>query len=270
VTGGTFYRSYDGVTTTPIDATSKAYPATVSDFRLDKYEITVGRFRKFVDAYSQSMIPQGAGKNPNDPNDLGWDTAWNAKLPADRAALISKAICAIRPTWTDAPGANEYVPITCIDWYEAFAFCIWDGGRLPTEAEWNYAAAGGSEQRVYPWGATAPDCTYANFYYDLVHLVTCSNPLGANVVGSESPKGDGRWGQSDLAGNVTEWTRDSYTDPYSLATCANCSYQIETGQRSIRGGQYDTQWWALLTSRRIFQAVDAPYYGLGARCARNP
>ena len=62
--GTTFYRSYDGVTTSPINYTSKASPATVSDFRIDKYEITVGRFRKFVAAYSQSMLPQGAGKNP--------------------------------------------------------------------------------------------------------------------------------------------------------------------------------------------------------------
>ena len=50
-------------------------------------------------------------------------------------------------TWLDTPGTptEEDYPINCIDWYEAFAFCIWDGGYLPTEAEWGYAAAGGQQ-----------------------------------------------------------------------------------------------------------------------------
>ena len=129
VTGGTFYRSYDGVTTYPNDFTSKAYPATVSDFRLDTYEITVGRFRKFVAAYSQNMIAAGAGKNPNNASDPGWDTAWNTSLPANAAALETVVACnATYQTWTPSTGSNENRPMNCINWYEAFAFCIWDGG----------------------------------------------------------------------------------------------------------------------------------------------
>jgi hypothetical protein len=89
-----------------------------------------------------------------------WDVAWNASLPVDAAALTAAVKCnSTWQTWSDSPGtpSAESHPMNCINWYEANAFCIWDGGRLPSEAEWNYTAAGGSQQRQYPWGATAPD-----------------------------------------------------------------------------------------------------------------
>jgi len=118
VTGGTFNRSNDA-----------NYPATVGNFRLDNYEITVGRFRKFVAAYSQAMTPSGAGKNPNNGSDPGWDAAWNASLAATASALKAAVKCsATYQTWTDTPGiaAAESLPMNCIDWFEAEAFCIWD------------------------------------------------------------------------------------------------------------------------------------------------
>src|SRR6185312_9797256 len=96
----------------------------------------------------------------------------------------------------------------CITWYEAYAFCIWDGGFLPSEAEWNYAAAGGSEQRAYPWTTTSTiDCSYAN-YAGADGGGQCQAG-GLDDVGSQSPQGDGKYGQSDLAGNAWEWTLDS-------------------------------------------------------------
>ena len=125
---------------------SSQYPATVSDFRLDRFEITVGRFRRFAASFTGP--PQaGAGAHPLITGS-GWNGAWPWNSVDPEAA---KTECV--SVWTEQPDANENLPMTCMSWYEAFAFCAWDGGRLPIDAEWNYAAAGGNEQRVYPWGA---------------------------------------------------------------------------------------------------------------------
>jgi len=135
------------------------HPVTVPGFSLDRYEVTVGRFRKFVDAWTGAPIPAGSGAHP-DVLGSGWKTEWDRQLPGDRDAFIGALHCdGGHETWRDVAGPGEDRPIGCLNWYEAFAFCIWDGGRLPVEAEWEYAAAGGIENRLYPWGSHEPDCT---------------------------------------------------------------------------------------------------------------
>jgi sulfatase modifying factor 1 len=261
VSGGTFYRGDDGVTHTDMSS-----PATVSDFRLDTYEITVGRFRNFVAGYTRDLISAGAGANPNNPEDTGWDIAWNANLDTDSKSLGVALKCqATDQTWTDMVGdsAAESLPINCLNWYEAEAFCIWDGGRLPTEAEWDYAASGGAEQRLYPWGSAEPDCDHANF------LLSGGCVGATNRVGSESPTGDGKWGQADLAGNVFEWVQDWYVSPYP-APCDNCS--------SLATAQYKVPLGGSFRNGPAYLATSYRYYGgdplvnqdnKGARCARN-
>lgn len=255
VPGGTFNRSSD------VNS-----PATVSDFRLDTYEVTVGRFRKFVAAYSQNMIAKGAGKNPNNPDDKGWNDEWNDNLETTASTLASALKCnSTQQTWTDdaVSAVGESLPIDCVNWYEAAAFCIWDGGRLPTEAEWNYAASGGAEQRAYPWSnppsSTAIDATYAVY----------NGVKGVAVVGSKSPKGDGKWGQSDLAGNILEWVQDFYVTPYPVP-CTNCAALNLAPNRMLRGGGFTFDASNQLTSYR--NGGSAPFgngFFFGVRCARS-
>jgi len=172
VSGGTFARSYDGV-----GFDDDRYPATLSTFRLDNYEITVGRFRQFISAGmgTQASPPMvgAAGRTLNGmANQGGWEVGFTASLAADTTALVAAIKCSAGfEMWTDTPGDNENRPMNCITWYEAMAFCAWDGGFLPTEAEWNYAASGGSLQRAYPWSnmlgdLTLDDSTYASYYVD--------------------------------------------------------------------------------------------------------
>jgi formylglycine-generating enzyme required for sulfatase activity len=264
VPGGTFYRSYDGV-----DFKDPNYPATVSDFYLDKYEITVGRFRMFVNAGmgTQASAPvSGAGANPLITGS-GWDSTWNTHLAATTAALTTNLKCyAGYQTWTDTAGSNERMPQNCMDWYTAFAFCTWDGGRLATEAEWSYAASGGSEQRYYPW-SSPPTSTTINDSYAVYCGGSCNS---AQNVGSKSPTGDGKWGQSDLAGNVLEWTLDWYESPYPIP-CVNCADLSTVSGRVLRGGAFGNSASIIRSANRSYDNAPRNTNSnfVGSRCART-
>ncbi len=290
VTGGTFKRSYDVAADNKFP--DQSYPATVSDFRLDKYEVTVGRFRMFVAAGMGTQAnppPTGAGAHPKIAGS-GWDASFNSGLAANNTALVAALKCLDGPpfgsggtfpfyTWTDAVAGNENRPINCLDWYEAFAFCIWDGGRLPTEAEWNYAAAGGSEQRAFPWsnppGSLVTDETYVSYWVDNTRECFGDGVNGCAMtdlilVGTKA-KGDGRWGQSDLAGNVIEHVLDwfaSYSNP-----CSDCATLTEAPGlpfRTNRGGSFaDVAYGGLRVGERDGSAPGSSSAYYGARCARS-
>jgi len=233
----------------------------VGDFRLDRFEITVGRFNRFIAAGLglRATAPQpGSGKNERDSSDTGWDPNWDTYLAATSQALITNLRC---DTGTHFLG-DDTLPINCITWYEAYAFCIWDGGRLATEAEWTYAAAGGGAadgQRIYPW-SMPPDSTIVDHTYAVYET---SDPA---TVGSRSPKGDGKWRQADLVGNVAEWLAD-YAGDYPRP-CNDCSNRILSERRVVRGSMWSFV--ALDNTASRFEVLAGDRLGQnGARCARR-
>lgn len=249
VPGGTFYRSYDAVTYTDM-----SNPATVSDFKLDVYEVTLERFAMFMrDGGATQAHPPvaGSGAHPHVLNS-GWQSAWNAKLEVDMIQMRNKLRSIDGCNWNDncyfgdCPMMWVGRSINCMTWFEAFAFCAWDGGRLPTSAEWNYAAAGGAEQRAYPWSSPPTDMTF-----DDAHLAMPA-----------------KWGQKKMAGGMFEMLLDRgglYPNP-----CVDCA--LMTGDEKLRvsrGGsslsspldllvsKYSQTWWHV---RNIED---------GIRCARD-
>jgi formylglycine-generating enzyme required for sulfatase activity len=250
----------------------EAYQATVSAFALDKFEVTVARFRAFVE--STSRDPSAcSGQNPNNPDDLGWDPSWSALLLDSGAAYGEALTCPNFGTWTDQSGPNDNRPINCITWYEAQAFCIWDHGRLPTLAEWNYAAAGGADERLYPWGSDLPDASYADFSCDYPPGFQCYDINTIARVGS-FPDGGAKWGQQDMAGNLTEWVQDGLDPTLNQgAGCTNCAYLGSPDFRILRGGSwqtFDTDLRSVEVRGVDLAATAKRDDTIGFRCARNP
>lgn len=246
--------------------------ATVSSFRLDKYEVTVGRFRRFVeeyDAWRDSGNPSAdSGANPN-VEGSGWqsDPAWEGQLAQSEAVLREAIDCSDNwATWTDDVGDNELLPMNCVSWFEAFAFCAWDGGRLPSEIEWEYVAAGGAQDREYPWGNTNPNADFA--VYSCLGSGGSSCSFDDIVAVGSRPDGNGRWGHADLGGSMEEWVLD-WSDAFPEEPPMDYS-NVESGQyRGTRGGHWDDGSTALQSDRRTWDSPSDRHNGLGFRCARD-
>lgn len=264
--------AYDGY-----DTDVPEHDATVSPFVLDRFEVTVGRYRRFVEAYDGTPPAEGAGAHPLIPGS-GWQSAWNPELPSSRDALIVNLGCPgvadFEPTWTDAPGIREGYPINCVTWYEAFAFCTWEGKRLPTNAEWEFVAAGAAENRLFPWGDTPPTAAHANSLIGKDPTVTYPEWLAMQFVPVGSyPLGVGRWGHLDLAGNMAEWVLDTVEPgayPTGTAPCIDCALLVPgpSGYRTLRGGNIHSRERDLRSAARGLGEPQRQSDGVGFRCAQ--
>jgi len=248
-----------------------SYPATVDSFCLDKYEVTVGRFREFLENYDNWEPVAGAGEHRAGAGS-GWQLTWDKgeELPANAAEFANALECGdeqSHPTWrSSASESGDVLPQNCMNWYEAFAFCIWDGGRLATEAEWEYAASGGAEERLYAWGEQEPDESSATF--DCCGDGSCETCSATDLlaVGSK-PSGNGRWGHSDLSGSMNEWVFDGYSPTFSYP-CDNCAAPPNT-YHIQHGGSWLGSAPSLRVTARPLAAPTARSDALGARCVRT-
>lgn len=244
---GTFMRGgVDG------DAHTNEMPSakvTMSSYWMDKLEVTNGMYMLCVIA--------GA-----------------CELPRYGQMTLMKS--ATREDYLRNPEFADY-PVVYVTWGQADAYCKWAGRRLPTEAEWEYAARGAFPSfNIYPWGDQRPDGSLANFNYAAGDTVRVGSfPAGASI-----------FGILDMAGNVAEWVSDLY-DPwyYELGVTVNPTGPIgRTDQftRSIRGGHWGDSWKMLRVSSRSKLIGPNPnaqlgsdiYYGesantVGFRCASD-
>jgi formylglycine-generating enzyme required for sulfatase activity len=304
VPGGAYFRTYN-FSGSDGGVAGEADPATVSNFRLDKYLVTVGRFRQFVSAVypdggaaladaGLAWVPEaGSGKHmhlnggyglTNSGPGGGYETGWVGSDDSEVAPTDAHLSAGGEQTWTPAVAGQENLPINVVSWYEAYAFCIWDGGFLPSEAEWEYAAAGGSQQRKYPWGWTDPDTSVTPSQYATYDCQYPDDGCGGGVeniapVGNAT-KGAGLWGQVDLSGEVWEWSLDWYAVPYAdpcidcgyltASACTSCGYLPPAALRVSRGGDFEDPSYSVLCPERGYGSPTARWNTVGFRCARSP
>ncbi len=247
----------------------------VDPFWLDAYEVTVARFRRFWVERARDGGASVRARPVAYPG--GREVAWPAAAPPPPQSNQS---CG----WTPAAGANESRPIDCLTFWLAMEFCVWDGGRLPTEAEWEYAARwrpvpaeGLAPGRWYPWGDTPPSDACDRARWNTSATPGCMRwGAGTAPVGTFAPSG----GLYDMAGNASELTADRNT-PFGQGCWAaggdnpRCDATLGAAtpddERVVtRGGGWNagTVAWLRTPSRRGLP-LDFANLGVGFRCARS-
>lgn len=205
-------------------------------FWLSKYEVTIAQYAAFLTAHGPVYDEDG-----NEERIYG--------------------LVRVDEGWWISPGRENY-PVASLSWSAAKAYCDHYGLRLPTEAEWEYAARG-TDGRALPWGDTLDPSRCVN-------LLNGEPYAEAMPVGSV-PAGDSWCGASDMAGNVQEWCQDWWGQFYYDVSPVDDPPGPVTGQyRIVRGGSFIHYVWECASFHRRFYSPNARGGSLGFRPVRTP
>jgi formylglycine-generating enzyme required for sulfatase activity/serine/threonine protein kinase len=253
VPGGKFFMGNDDGL--PMERPS--HNVALSPYCIDVTEVTTEDYKACSD--------NGECKRAGVVND------WDAITDADHKTF--DPLCNVRE-----PRMRAKHPINCVDWEMATIYCRSHGKRLPTEAEWEFAARG-PDGRKYPWGDEEPGPTLINACgkecvdwsqkhgIDAKAMFTADDGWATTSPVGSFPRGASRYGLQDIVGNVWEWVGDWYA-PYGKDDSADPSGADQGDARVIRGGAWNGSYAAWV--RPTFRYKDAPTkrsYGIGFRCA---
>jgi len=183
---------------------------------------------------------------------------------AEYACFLAAAKSAPPPCWNDSNFNDAKMPVVAVSWHEAAAYCDWLSRatgkhyRLPTEAEWERAARGGSEGALYPWGDAGPESVpdYAKRWKN-----------GPEPVGKYAPNA---YGLYNLGDNVHEWCSDWYeADYYSRSPERNPRGPVDGKRRASRGGSWRHHIKVTRTAARSSIPPELQYADYGFRVARS-
>jgi formylglycine-generating enzyme required for sulfatase activity len=220
---------------------------TVSGFYIDRFEVTNAEYREWLGTLSSSereeMMPDS--------------TLWRSTSQSNwRSYFYSES-------------RDDY-PVVAITWNEAQAYCESQDQRLPTEAEWEYAARSGRVGGIYPWAGfsvqNARGQYLANFNPDRSGQAADGYAFTAPV-DAYPPS---RWGLHNVAGNVAEWVQDDYSPTYSnLGSLDPVYLSEEDSLKVIRGGSWKSSAFRIGVGFRGTQMQNEASLATGVRCAAN-
>jgi formylglycine-generating enzyme len=274
--GGTFLMGADDPDGFPEDGEGPVREVELNAFEMDPVAVSNQRFAEFVDETG----------HVTDGERYGWSFVFGGLLPdefPDTRGVVEA------PWWREVFGANwrhpegpqssidERMdhPVVHVSWHDAEAFCRWAGLRLPTEAEWEYAARGGLVQQRFPWGEEMePDGEHAmNIWQGRFPSENTLEDgyLGTCPVDEFSPNA---YGLHNTSGNVWEWCADWFHPSAHRDAPRHDPAGPPTGQaRVIRGGSYlchHSYCTRYRVGARTSNTPDTSIGHMGFRCARTP
>ncbi len=303
IPGGTFGMGGDNA-----QASEDEYPkhtVSVNAFYLDITEVTNAQFKKFTDATGYTTTAEQKPDWEEMKKTLPPETPKPAENLLVAAALVFKQTTAAvnlndySRWWVWVAGASwkhpqgpesniagkENYPVTQVSWYDAMAYCKWAGKRLPTEAEWEFAARGGLQNNVYPWGnegvneGKAKANTWEGkfpYYNEKKDGYVTAAPVKMFAANG--------YGLYDMAGNVWEWCSDWYDYNYYKSfngktslnpTGAAKSFDPAdpaTAKKVLRGGSFlcnDSYCSGYRVARRMKSSADTGLEHTGFRCVQD-
>ncbi len=273
--GGSFLMGTDDQEGFPADGEGPVRRVTLRPFWIDTVAVTNRRFAAFVRATGYRTEAEA----------YGWSFVFAGLLPDDLPATRGVARVpwwrqVFGADWRHPEGPHSSVrgrgdhPVVHVSWHDTQAYCVWAGLRLPTEAEWEYAARGGLVQRRYPWGdeLTPQGVHHCNIWQGdfPVRNTLEDGYLGTAPVDAFPPNG---FGLHNVAGNVWEWCSDWFHAARHRDAGRDNPTGPPTGQAKVmRGGSYLCH--ASYCNRyrvaaRSSNTPDSSTGNLGFRCARD-
>jgi formylglycine-generating enzyme required for sulfatase activity/serine/threonine protein kinase len=264
IPGGEFFMGSDEKDAEPNE--KPPHKVKLAAYCLDELEVSVAKYKACSD--------RGACLRAAKENEWDGITALQHK--------IYDPLCNI----TDPVGRAQH-PINCVNWEQARKYCEAQDGRLPTEAEWEFAARG-SDGRIYPWGDDKPSAQLLNACGKECVAWMKKNPDPDQPIAAmfseddgfpttapvgSFPKGKSSWGIQDIVGNVWEWVADWYApyEPSSASTVTpNPSGPAAGSERIIRGGAWNGAQPSWVRPAWRFHAIPTNRtHGTGFRCAKS-